>query len=242
MSDAGALTGEMIATWLQQNPHFFNDYSDFLQEITVVHPYAGKAISLAERQLIQLRDRIKRLEQQSSIMVASARDNQQIADKLLLWVRALLMESNPFELPDTLLNTLAANYNVPRIALRLWQVAPQFSTLAVAETVAPAIRTWANQLQLSDAFVGSVEEPHFCPTVLSLFAESGTQSVAAMPLTMATAAGIQTFGILLFGASDSQRYQRGMGTLFLDQISAIASAALLRLCPSTSSSVPAHPS
>ena len=49
-----------VIQFLQANPEFFDDNSTLLTDLTVTHPHNGQAISLTERQLIALRERIAR--------------------------------------------------------------------------------------------------------------------------------------------------------------------------------------
>lgn len=46
-----------VAQWLRDNPEFFDQYADELAEIYVPHSHRGQAISLAERQLLTLREK-----------------------------------------------------------------------------------------------------------------------------------------------------------------------------------------
>ena len=43
-----------VIQFLQANPEFFDDNSTLLTDLTVTHPHNGQAISLTERQLIEL--------------------------------------------------------------------------------------------------------------------------------------------------------------------------------------------
>ena len=51
-----------VAQWLRDNPEFFDQYADELAEIYVPHSHRGQAISLAERQLLTLREKNRALD------------------------------------------------------------------------------------------------------------------------------------------------------------------------------------
>jgi uncharacterized protein len=55
------------------------------------------------------------------------------------------------------------------------------------------------------------------------------KSMAVVPLRASAEAGV--FGVLVFGSDDDLRFTPDMGTLFLERVSALASAALSRLLP-----------
>jgi uncharacterized protein YigA (DUF484 family) len=56
---------------------------------------------------------------------------------------------------------------------------------------------------------------------------SSVQSLAMLPLRIG--ADPATFGLLVLGSADKERFQIGMGTTFLERIAELASAALARL-------------
>ncbi|MDF3010974.1 MAG: hypothetical protein K0S03_1770, partial [Burkholderiales bacterium] len=51
-----------VATYLRLNPQFFDQHPELLERIHVPHPYGGRAIPLAERQTVALREKAKLLE------------------------------------------------------------------------------------------------------------------------------------------------------------------------------------
>ena len=53
---------EEVAKYLKEHPEFFETYADQLAEINIPHPHGGRAIPIAERQTVALRDKVKLLE------------------------------------------------------------------------------------------------------------------------------------------------------------------------------------
>jgi len=45
-----------VARYLRSNPKFFEQHPELLDSIRVTHPYGGRAIPLAERQTVALRE------------------------------------------------------------------------------------------------------------------------------------------------------------------------------------------
>ena len=48
-----------IARYLQDHPQFFEDYNDLLAQLYVPHPHGGRTISITERQILTLRERLR---------------------------------------------------------------------------------------------------------------------------------------------------------------------------------------
>ena len=48
---------EDVARFLKDHPEFFETYADMIGEISIPHPHGGRAIPIAERQIIPLREK-----------------------------------------------------------------------------------------------------------------------------------------------------------------------------------------
>jgi hypothetical protein len=187
------------------------------------HPHNGQAISLVERQSLMLRERIKSLEMRVAEMVRHGQENDAIADKLVNWTRALLLESDAAQLPATLVLELKRVFDVPYAGLRLWSPVASVSDQECARPVESDTVSLANSMRVP--FCGS----NVGFEAASWLEESGAsvQSIAMLPLRIG--ADPQTFGLLVLGSADKDRFQVTMGTAFLERIAELASAALARL-------------
>src|SRR6266850_659989 len=56
------MNADDLARFLRANPQFFDQNPELLETIHVPHPYGGRAIPLAERQTVALREKAKQLE------------------------------------------------------------------------------------------------------------------------------------------------------------------------------------
>lgn len=211
-----------IANYLADHPDFFDQHPEVLAGMQLPHPQNGQAISLIERQSMMLRERIKSLEGRVAEMVRHAQDNDAIGQKLTQWMRALLLVRDPTLLPSTLTDELQRIYEVPFVALRLWEVGPAYVSLPSAGAVDEDTITFADSMRLP--FCGS--NVGFEPA--AWLAHGGTvQSLAMLPLRIG--ADPRTFGLLVLGSPDKDRFHPTMGTAFLERIAELASAALSRL-------------
>jgi hypothetical protein len=64
------MKAEDVANYLQNNPAFFEAYAQMLSDIVIPHPYGGRTISLSERQMVTLRERVKDLEEAARLEFA----------------------------------------------------------------------------------------------------------------------------------------------------------------------------
>ena len=217
------LQAQEIAQYLADHPDFFDQHPELLSGMQLPHPHNGQAISLVERQSLMLRERIKALEMRVAEMVRHGQENDAIADKLVNWTRALLLETDASALPNTLLAELKRVFDVPYAGLRLWNAAPAVADHECARPVETDTISLANSMRVP--FCGS----NVGFEAASWLEESGAavQSLAMLPLRVG--ADPETFGLLVLGSADKDRFQITMGTAFLERIAELASAALARL-------------
>ncbi|MGZ8255226.1 MAG: DUF484 family protein [Burkholderiaceae bacterium] len=217
------LQAQDIAQYLADHPDFFDQHPELLSGMQLPHPHNGQAISLVERQSLMLRERIKSLEMRVAEMVRHGQENDAIADKLVNWTRALLLETDAAKLPDTLIAELKRVFDVPYAGLRLWNAAPVVADHECARPVEGDTISLANSMRVP-----------FCGSNVGFEAASwiqddgaAVQSLAMVPLRIG--ADPETFGLLVLGSADKDRFQITMGTAFLERIAELASAALARL-------------
>ena len=217
------LQAQDIAQYLTDHPDFFDQHPELLAGMQLPHPHNGQAISLVERQSLMLRERIKSLEMRNAEMVRHGQENDAIADKLVNWTRALLLEDDPAQLPGTLIDELKRVFDVPYVGLRLWNATPAVAAQECALPVESDTISLANSMRVP--FCG----PNVGFEAASWLEGSGVsvQSLAMVPLRVG--ADPQTFGLLVLGSADKDRFDVTMGTAFLERIAELASAALARL-------------
>jgi uncharacterized protein YigA (DUF484 family) len=230
MSNASGVQGITeidIANYLANTPGFFERHAELLGSIQLTSPHGQRAVSLQERQMEMLRDKIRGLETKIIEMIRFGQDNVTIADKLHRWTRTLLLTARPSELPEVLVRELAHHYMIPQVGIRLWGAAPVFATLPFAQPVGDDVKVFAGSLTLPYCGVNSgfeaaqwLEEP------------ASAKSMALIPLRADTADSGAAFGMLVLASPDATRYTAEMGTEFLVRIGEIASAALSRVLPS----------
>lgn len=220
MQETPSLDATQVAEFLQRNPDFFETHSEVFANLVVPHPYASRAISLGERQVLTLRERTRTLERKLATLTAHARDNQRIVAALHRWSVRLLCTTQATQLPDVVTEGLREEFSVPAAALRLWHLADSPDA------------AWAQRV--SDdlvAFADALARP-YCGTPPDIEAVnwfSAAPASVALVALHADHGAPRTFGLLALGSSDPGRFRADMDTDFLQQIGGLASAALQRL-------------
>ena len=218
------ITENDIAEYLANTPGFFERHAEMLATIQLTSPHGQRAVSLQERQMEMLRERIKGLEKKIVEMIRNGQDNVAIADRLHRWTRALMITASAADLPEVLVRELRQQFLIPQAGIRIWGVAEPFRALAFAQGASDDIKSLATSLGIPycGANVGFeatrwLDEP------------AAVASMAMVPLRVS--AGDAAFGLLVVGSPDPTRYSADMGTDFLQRIGEIASAGLARLLP-----------
>lgn len=202
------MRAEDVAQYLQDNPNFFEDHIDLLAQIALPHPHGGRTISLPERQMIALREKNHGLEKRLHELMGYGLENDALQRKVQAFVVSLFAGRDLATLQEMVPQQLKDIFDVPHVALRVWQVNP------------PTVEVLAFADEQEDP-VCLHQPPH---DTSSWFGEVGKylHSFAYLPLR----AGEDTIGMLVLASEDKQRFYPEMGTLFLQRISEAVSAAL----------------
>jgi uncharacterized protein YigA (DUF484 family) len=220
----GGITEADIAQYLAHNPAFFERQAELMASITLTSPHGQRAVSLQERQMEMLRERIKGLEMRMVEMIRHGQENLAIADRIHRTTRRLLLTTDAALLPVRLVQTLQHEFLIPQAAIRLWDLAPGHADEPWAQGVSDDARALA--ASLSQPFCGANTglEP-----AAWLDDGSPVASLAMLPLRLGHGDKESCFGLLVLGSPDPARYTADMGTDFLARIADMASAALSRL-------------
>ncbi|MDK9725795.1 MAG: DUF484 family protein [Sterolibacteriaceae bacterium MAG5] len=213
------MKAEEVARYLQDHPEFFEQYADLLAQIAIPSPHGGRAISITERQMGALRDKVKQLEGKLAELIRFGEENDGIAAKVHKLAVALLAARDNGTVLQTLYDHLGGSFAVPHVAVRLWGAAGSGTAVEFAP-VSDEARRFAETL--AQPYCG----PGAGPDVMAWFGEAGAH-VRSLAL-LALREGGETFGLMVMGSEEPQRFYPGMGTLYVEQIGEMASAALVR--------------
>jgi uncharacterized protein YigA (DUF484 family) len=205
-----------IAIFLRTNPQFFDQHPELLESIHVPHPYGGRAIPLAERQTVALREKLKLVEGKLVELVQFGEENEGISEKVHRLSVALVGSRDFPALAQTLYFHMREDFAVPHIALRVWGKAVP-ADFAEAQEVDKAQRQHAEGMGAPQC--GPAAANPFVPW----FGEAAehVRSVALVPLGQTA-----VFGLLAMGSEDPQRFYPEMGTLYLRRIGELCAAGV----------------
>ena len=218
------ITEADIANYLAQTPGFFERHAELLASIQLPSPHGTRAVSLQERQMQMLRERIKGLEHKIIEMIRAGQENMGHADRLQRFTLAALRTADAAMLPGVMVETLKDEFLIPAAALRLWGLAPEHGEAPYAQPVSDDVKAFAGSLAAPYCGVNSGFE------AAQWLGEPGSiRSLAMIPLRQGGGEGGAVFGLLVLGSPDATRYTADMGTEFLERIGELAGAGLARL-------------
>ena len=140
------ITEQDIANYLANNPGFFERHAELLGSVQLTSPHGQRAVSLQERQMEMLRERIKGLEQKIVEMIRNSQENVAIADRLHRYTRSILLTADASELPGRMVATLKHEFLIPQAAIRLWGVEAPHNGATYAEPASDDVKSFAASL------------------------------------------------------------------------------------------------
>ena len=211
---------DQVIAYLHEHPQFFARQADLLAEMYLPSPHGSGTVSLAERQQLAQRDRIRVLEAKLAGLMRFGEENDATSDKVHRLSLGLLAAHTLEVLLQLLAHALREDFAVPYVGLRLWDSPGNaaYEGNAAFQPVGDDIRSWTQKLvapycgqQPGLAFEGWFEE------------NATPRSYALVALR-----GESVFGLLAMASDDEARFYPDMGTLYLKRIGELVSAALLR--------------
>lgn len=222
---------ETVARFLFGHPGFVGEFlaqnPEALGKVMLPSGHSGRTVSLHERQLEVLREKNRAIEARLAELMRLGHESEVISDKLLQWTRQILLAPDEQAVPSVIVGAMERVFSVPQVALRLW--------------AAPKVPSHYS-MQADDglrALVDGLAQPAVGPVAAvppDLWASAkgwlpgqgqDTRSVALIPIRQGISP--RSAGLLVLGSADASRFTAQMGTLFLERIAEIASAALARL-------------
>lgn len=202
------MKAENVAEYLQKNPDFFESHAELLTDLVIPHPYGGRTISLSERQMLMLRERVKDLEKKLLEWMEIARENEALQDKVHQYTLALLGTYDLASKQIVATLNLREIFSVPHAVIHLWKEQPP-STEVITFADLHSKPVCAHQSVFdTQLWFGEVAE-HL-------------HSFAYLPLHNNS----QSIGMLILASEDAQRFYPEMGTVFLQRIAEIVSSAI----------------
>ena len=201
-----------VAEYLSGHPDFFNQFPDLLTTLNITHPHGTHAISITERQVLSMRDKVQLLEGKLAELIHFGEENDSISEKMHRLALDIVAASDLAAVFATLDRHLREGFAVPHHAIRIWNTPEQPVSDALKSEVEAQMHPSCGTLRHEEA--------------KEWFGEAAThlKSFAAIPLR-----GEHTVGLLVLASEDANRFYPEMGTLYLDRLGQLVGAALTRL-------------
>ncbi len=215
-----SLNAELVARYLHDHPEFFDQYAEMLTLVTIPDPNTGRAISITEKQLFTLREKVRTLESKLVELIGFGEENDTISDKVHKLGVALVAAGDLASVTRALYAHLGGAFAVPHVALRVWGA-------GAGESL-----EFAPVSDGAKAFASGLARPSCGPSAdqeaAAWFGEAlpHLRSMAQVPLREE---GGACFGLLVMASEEAHRFYPELGTLYLERIGDMASAALLRV-------------
>jgi uncharacterized protein YigA (DUF484 family) len=214
------MKAEDVARYLHDHPEFFDQYAEMLTLVTIPDPHTGRAISITEKQLFTLRDKVRTLESKLAELIGFGEENDAISDKVHALGVALTAASDSAAVVRALYSHLGGAFAVPHVALRVWGAGS--GNGHEFDAVSPVAKMFASGLARPYCGSSAGQES------VAWFGESAPhlRSMAQVPLREP---GGACFGLLVMASEEAHRFYPELGTLYLERIADMASVALLRV-------------
>ena len=212
------MTDADVAQYLQEHPEFLDAHADILAKITIPDPHDGRAIPIAERQLSQLRDRNRILEEKLGELITFGEENDVIGERMHRVTLALIAAPAIEDVLRTAYFHLREDFSVPHVTVRLWG---RYDHPDIAE-FSPVSE---EVLAFSDSLTAPYCAQHPMFESMQWFGsvQAPLQSFAYVRLE-----GPILHGLMVLASEDPERFYPEMGTLYLQRLGDITSAALSR--------------
>ncbi|HEY8520266.1 MAG TPA: DUF484 family protein [Gammaproteobacteria bacterium] len=216
-----------IAEYLRTHPDFFERHPLLLLGLRLQHRSGGATISLIERQVAVLRERNAQLERQLKDLVAVAKENDALVEKLHRLATGLLAADSPAALLERIETSLREDFLAERALLVLFpQADPALVRDGFVLRLDPddaALKPFATFLRAGRPRCGVLRDRQ-----KDLFGRDGEVlgSAAMVPLGPLTEAGHPEGGFLIIGNRDPEHFHPGKRMDFLSRLGELITVAL----------------
>ena len=222
---------QQVIEYLRANPDFFQTYSNELSDLKVGHA-SGSAVSLIERQVEVLRERIFRMRRRMNQLLHTARSNDELFAKVRSLTLALLDVSTWHDLNEVLATNMLVEFDADYVCCHVQDGHVNFDHIRGYSEEAP-FEPFVNGPLPVCATLRAAE-------LQALFPIQGHErdgSAVLLPLTLN-----RDGGCLAVGSRETHRFTRDLDTFFVSHIGDVLSRIIDRLERPRPGSARGHPS
>ena len=220
-----ALSKEDVAIYLSSNPHFFEENPDLLIDLKFSHHAGSDAVSLVERQIDVLRQSNSKLTRQLNELVAVAKDNHVVLEKIHQLALNLMKSKTSIERIKLLEATLKTSFLADKTVLILFSSVANDelsnnSFTRIVDDNDENLNSFASFLRSNQPRCGQLKDDQ--KTFVFEHGASEIKSSALIPLGEP-----ETLGFIVIGSKDPDHFNPGKGMDFLSRLGEVVTAALL---------------
>lgn len=221
------ITRENVARYLRTHSDFFTHHSDLIETLSIPHE-TGVAVSLVERQVELLRNKNKELDQKLHQLIKVAKDNEKVSTRLHTITLGLVSIRGFDETLSGIHDLMHADFPGTKVNLRLFDVLPE-TTVKDCEALDKSLQ---KSKLIQDLFSSRRRGVAFLTKrqIENVFKTDKEEK----PIRSAAAVALKKndqLGVLFLGSTDANRFQNGMGTLFLGNLGEILGSKLQQYTP-----------
>lgn len=208
-----------VVKYLNEHANFFKTHSDLLATMYIPSLHGGGTVSLAERQQLVQRDKIRALETKMAELIQYAKENDSISENVHQFTTQLLSASDFESLLQTISHAMRQDFQVPYTGIRLW-VQPSNTANnhhKVFNAVDVELNLWAESL--AEPYCGQ-------PPGLDFVTWFGENAIPKSFALIALRNKNKVFGLLALASDDEKRFYPEMGTMYLTRMGELISACL----------------
>lgn len=218
------IDAQAVADYLKSHPDFFQEHESLLLELSLPHP-SGKAVSLLERQMLLMRERLADREDHLEDLLDTARHNDMQLSRVRRLILALLEADDLNDLSSTLSEQLRNSFGTGHSRLVLVDSSSE-DTVNTSQLVTQADNSLTALiqalLQKSRTFCGQVSAEQLEQLFeLGMVADG---SAAVIPLNQD-----DVKGYLLLGSENPDYFRAEMGTEFAAYVADVVARLLHHL-------------
>jgi uncharacterized protein YigA (DUF484 family) len=219
-SELGDTFEKEVIAYLEAQPDFFERHPELVESLRVPHACGG-AISLIEHQVEVLKEKNRAYRHKMRELVEIARENDRLSEKMQLLTLELFACKSVDDIVMTVHDSLRNQFDMDLIRIMLIG-SPKTFIQGYVDSVDPGsalLKSFETFFKGERPVCGRLKKEQ----LKHLFAEQGekVKSATLIPLIDDT-----RYGLIAMGSFDADRFNPGMGTLFLRHLGAVVTRVL----------------
>ncbi len=217
------LNREDVARYLRTHSDFFMHHSELIETLAIPHE-TGEAVSLVERQVELLRSKNKELERKLQQLITVAKDNERVSRRLHTMALSIVSIKGFESTLSGIQELLHADFPGTKVYMRLFEIMPNTKVkecgyMKTSLSKSKLVQDLFSSRRRGVAFLTKRQ-------IESVFAQEQDKKPIRSAAAVALKKNRQQLGVLFLGSTDANRFQSGMGTLFLGNLGEILGAKL----------------